>query len=320
MRAGQPRVGGGPGGHQIAFRLRHAHDLRHAVQLVVRQRRQDLDRAAVNETGRLSPVLLGSQRLQVTQTVGDHQGGHAALPVEAGQRVGVLDQAGRAAQGPPQLVHHRQVAAPRRESPVGGHRGRVNQPEPVAPGAQHRRGDQSVAGGGDVADVHRHRRGGQIDRAGGRPVEHPLEAALAQQAERERQPVDALVVVAGAGGPGGGAQLVGPLLEHGEDVRDGRVAVGEPLGGQVHRTAQHHLLLVVHGVAADQRAQRQQQRQPPSPDLQAQLVGPHTPQLRQHLPHRPGVKGIDPVHAPADPHDLPAQVVHQAGVVRFGVA
>ena len=60
-----------------------------------------------------------AQGVEVGEGVGDHDVGHALGPVEAGEGVGVLDQAGRAAQRAPQFVHHPEVGPARAAAEVG---------------------------------------------------------------------------------------------------------------------------------------------------------------------------------------------------------
>jgi hypothetical protein len=107
--------------------------------------------------------------------MGDHQRSHSALAVEPGERVGVVDQAGRSAQCAPQFVHDAEELPPRGQVLVGEHGGGVDHPERVGPGAEHRRGDELVTGGGHVGDVYGHGWGVQVDRGGGGLVEHAFE-------------------------------------------------------------------------------------------------------------------------------------------------
>src|SRR5207248_930474 len=148
------------------------------------------------------PILIGGQRVEVVEAVRDHQAAHAALPVEARQGVGVVDQAGCAPQRPPEFIHDAEELSPRRESLLGEDGGGVHYAEGVGPDTQHGRGDELVPGGGDVRDVHRYCRGVQVDWGGGRVVEDSFQAAFAQQGEGGDQFVDAALVVRFAGGAG----------------------------------------------------------------------------------------------------------------------
>ena len=68
----------------------------------------------------LARSAVGGQGFEVVEGVGDLEGHDAAVPAQAGDPVGALDQAGRDAQGPPQLVLDLDdVAAAGRRS-VGG--------------------------------------------------------------------------------------------------------------------------------------------------------------------------------------------------------
>ena len=181
------------------------------------------DRGPLDEPACLGPVLLGGQRVQVGERVGDHDAGHALGPVQPGEAVGVLDQAGRAAQRPPQLVHHAHVGAAGGDLLVGERGGGVDHAEPVRPGAQHRGGQQLVAGRADPGDVNGDRGGVQVDRPGGGAVEHPRQAAGAQQVEGEDQVGGPVLERGGGVGAGGGAHGVRAFLQDVEDVGDGRL-------------------------------------------------------------------------------------------------
>ena len=82
--------------------------------------------AAFGEAAGFGAVFLARQGIEIGEGVGDHDGAHPLGPVQPGERVGVLDQAGRAAQCPPQLVHHRQVGAAGGEVLLGQGRGGVD--------------------------------------------------------------------------------------------------------------------------------------------------------------------------------------------------
>ena len=94
---------------EVPFGLVEPYNLADPVEFAGWQPGEDFDGGAFDEALGFGPVFEGGQRVQVGQRVGDHERGHAFGPVESGQRVGVFDQAGRAAQCTPQFVHDGQV-------------------------------------------------------------------------------------------------------------------------------------------------------------------------------------------------------------------
>jgi hypothetical protein len=131
-----------------------------------------------------------------------------------------------------------------------------------------RRGQQLVPGRFDRRDVDRHGGGVQVDRLGGGAVEHPGQRPGAQQVEGEHQLGGHLPVQLRGVSAGRSAQRVRPLLDHLQHVGDGRLAgAGEALIEQVDRPAEQHFLGVADPRFADERGQRQQQRQAAGADL-----------------------------------------------------
>ena len=226
---------------------------------------------------------------------------------------------GRAAQCPPQLVHHRQVGAAGGEVLLGQGRGGVDHRVPVRPGAQHRGGEQVVTCRADPADVHADRGCVQVDRPGGLPVEHARQAAGAQQVEGEDQ-VRYPVPEPGRGiGAGSGAEGVGALLDDRQHVGDGGLGRGEPVIEQVDGAAEDDFLGVGDGCSADERAQGHQQGQAAGADLPPQRLRVGAAHLPQRCAQRAGVERVDPVHAAADADHLAAEMLDQHAVVRLGV-
>ncbi|WP_396781510.1 DUF6000 family protein [Microbispora sp. H10830] len=213
-----PGVRRRPGGDQLGLGTRERCDLIDPGELARRQPRQHGDGRTVGETPGLGPVLLCGQRVQIRQRMRDHHRRHALGPVQPRQRVGVLDQAGRAAQRPPQLVHHAQPGAARRQAEPAQRGAGVDHGERVRPGGQHRGGKQLVAGRADPGDVDGDRRRGQVQRAGGRPVEHPGQRPGAQQVEGEQELPRPFPVGPVGVGPGGRAQRFGSFLDDRQDV------------------------------------------------------------------------------------------------------
>ena len=319
--AGQVGLGRRPGRHQRAFGAGERGDLTDPGQLARRQPGEHGDRRTVHEPARFRPVLGGGEGVEVGERVGDHNAGHALGPVEPGEGVGVLDQARRAAQSAPQLVHHRQIRPPRPGPQIRQRGGGVDAAEPVAPGAQHRRGQQLVPGRLDRRDVHRHGRGVQVDRLGGGAVEHPGQRPGAQQVQGEHQISDPLGVAVRRIGAGRRPQRVRPLLDDPQHVGDGGFPCpGKTLVEQVDGAAEDDFLGVADPRLADQGGEREEQRQPPGAEFLPESFGIGAGHPGQGGAQRPGVEWVDLVQAAADADDLPAEMGHEAGVVGFGVA
>src|SRR6185437_5109476 len=119
-----------------------------------------------------------------------------------------------------------------------------------------------------------------------------------------------LVIAVRVVGAGGRAQQVGPVLDYGEDVGDrGRGELAVPLVEDVDGAAEDDFLGVGDPRTADQGGQRDQQGQPPGPDLPPQLLGVRAGQPGQRGTEGPGVERVDLVEAAADADDLAAEVM-----------
>ena len=107
--AGVPGRGRGPGGDQGGFVVGERGDPAQPVEFGVGHAAEQQDRVAGGHAAGLGPIGLGGQRVEVVEGVGDLERHDAAVPAQAGDPVGALDQAGRHPQRPPQLVldlHH----------------------------------------------------------------------------------------------------------------------------------------------------------------------------------------------------------------------
>ena len=95
--AGMPGRRGGPRGDQLTFRVGEGDDPGEAVDVLGGHAAQDQDRVAGGHAPCFGPIRGGGQRVEVIQAVGDLDRDDPAVASEAGDPVGMLDQARRGA-------------------------------------------------------------------------------------------------------------------------------------------------------------------------------------------------------------------------------